>query len=147
MTRPSHPAARALAMGAVLACAAAAAGCGNDPLAALVAPTVSVTVTETFTGTLTRNGATSHSFDVTSTGGGDVSATLTAVSPDDQAVVGFALGTWNGTACQVVITNDRAGQSSALLGRATSTGSLCVRLFDVGLISDPLDYEIEVIHP
>lgn len=147
MTRPTPFVARGLALGAMLACAAAAAGCGNDPLAALVPPTVSVTVTETFTGTLTRNGATSHSFTVTSTGGGEVTATLKTVSPDAAAVVGFGLGTWNGTACQIVITNDRASQASALLGQATSTGSLCVRVFDVGLISDPQDYEIEVVHP
>jgi hypothetical protein len=147
MTRPSPSVARALSLGVALAAALAAGGCGNDPLAALVPPTVSVTVTETFTGTLTRNGATSHSFTVTSTGGGEVQATLKTVSPDSAAVVGFGLGTWNGSSCQIVITNDRASQASALLGRATSTGSLCVRLFDVGLITDPQDYEIEVVHP
>lgn len=123
-----------------------AAGC-KDPLASLVAPTVSVTVTESFTGTLTLNGATSHPFTVTSTGGGEVTATLKTVAPDSSAVVGLALGTWNGTACQVLITNDRAVQASSILGRATSTGSLCVRLFDVGQIAGPLDYEIEVVHP
>lgn len=126
--------------------AALAAGCDNQ-LDSLVAPTVSVTVTETFTGTLTKNGATSHPFSVTSTGGGDVNATLKAVSPDSAAVVGFGMGTWNGTACQVIITNDRATQSVLIVGRATSTGSLCIRLFDVGQISEPVDYEIEVVHP
>lgn len=147
MTRPAPSVARGLSLGVALACAVAAGGCGNNQLASLIPPTVSVTVTETFTGTLTRNGGTSHSFTVTSTGGGEVTATLKTLSPDSSAVVGFGLGTWNGTACQIVITNDRAGQASALLGRATSTGSLCVRVFDVGLITDPQDYEIEVVHP
>lgn len=124
----------------------AAAGC-KDPLASLVAPTVSVTVTETFSGTLTLNGATSHPFTVTSTGGGSVTATLKTVAPDAASVVGMALGTWNGTSCQVIISNDRAVQTSSVLGRATSTGSLCVRLFDVGQIGGPQDYEIEVVHP
>lgn len=124
----------------------AAAGC-KDPLASLVAPTVSVTVTESFTGTLTLNGATSHPFTVTSTGGGEVTATLKAVGPDSAAVVGLGLGTWNGSSCQIIITNDRAVQTSSILGRATSTGSLCVRLFDVGQIGGPVDYEIEVVHP
>lgn len=137
---------RRAALVAAALLAAVAAGCDNQ-LDQLVAPTVSVTVTETFTGTLTQNGATSHPFTVTSTGGGDVSATLKGVTPDTGSVVGFALGTWNGTSCAVVISNDRATQSVAIFGRATSTGSLCIRLFDVGQITDPQDYEIEVVHP
>jgi hypothetical protein len=136
---------RAALAGAVLL-AVATAGCDNQ-LDSLVAPTVSVTVTESFLGTLTPNGATSHPFTVTSTGGGDVTATLKGVTPDTGAVVGFGMGTWNGTGCQVVITNDRATQSVSILGRATSTGSLCVRLFDVGQLAAPQDYEIEVVHP
>jgi hypothetical protein len=131
----------------VLVLSAAAVACGNNALNSLVAPTVTVTVTETFSGTLTRNGATSHSFPVTSTGGGQVSATLKAISPDNTSVVGFSLGTWNGSACQAIISNDRATQSVAILGRATSPGSLCVRVFDIGAIVDPQDYEIEVVHP
>ena len=146
MTRVSRNPMRRLSLASLLVASLFAAGC-NDPLASLVAPTISVTVTESFTGTLTVNGATSHPFSVTSTGGGSVTATLKTVGPDSSAVVGIGLGTWNGTACQIVITNDRAVQTSSLLGTATSTGSLCVRLFDVGQIGSPVDYEIEVIHP
>lgn len=123
------------------------AGCGKDPLAAFITPTVSVTVTDTFTGTVTRNGATSHPFPVTSTGGGNVTATLTAVNPDSGAVLGLSLGTWNGSACQAVVSNDRATVSVAILGRATSTGTLCVRVYDIGALNEPQDYEIQVVHP
>lgn len=124
------------------------AGCGNDTLADLVAAsTVTVTVTDTFTGTVTKNGATSHPFPVVSTGGGDVTASLKSVSPDTGAVVGLSLGTWNGTACQAVISNDRATVTSAILGRATTTGTLCVRVFDVGALNEPQDYEVQVVHP
>ncbi|MGE0814741.1 MAG: hypothetical protein AB7O93_15495 [Vicinamibacterales bacterium] len=125
-----------------------AAGCGESILDQLTQPTpVTVIVTDTFTGTVSRNGATSHPFPVTSTGGGDVTAVLKGIAPDGGAVVGFSLGTWNGTACQAVISNDRATVSASLLGRATSTGTLCVRVFDVGALSDAQDYEIEVTHP
>jgi hypothetical protein len=126
----------------------AAAGCGDSILDQIEAnsPTP-VIVTDTFTGTLTPNGATSHPFPVTSAGGGDVTATLKAVSPDAAAVVGFSLGTWNGTSCQAVIANDRATMSASILGRATTTGQLCVRLYDVGAISAPQNYEVEVVHP
>ena len=124
-----------------------AAGCGKDAQTPTT-PTASVaTVTDTFTGTLTRNGATSHPFPVQSQVGGDVTATLKVVSPDGESVVGMSLGTWNGTACQAVIANDRATVASAIFGRATSTGILCVRIYDVGALSDSQDYEVEVVHP
>ncbi len=123
------------------------AGCGNDALSALIPTPTVVTVTDTFSGTVGRNGATSHPFPVVSTGGGDVIVSLKTVSPDSAAVLGLSLGTWNGTSCQAVISNDRATVSTALLGRATSTGTLCVRVFDVGALNDPQDYEVEVVHP
>jgi hypothetical protein len=125
-----------------------AAGCGESILDQLTQPTAApVIVTDTFTGTLTRNGATSHPFPISASSGGDVTATLKAVAPDAAAVVGLSLGTWNGTACQAVISNDRATAPVTLLGRATSTGTLCVRIFDVGTLTDAQAYEIEVVHP
>lgn len=125
-----------------------AAGCGESILDQLTQPTPpAVIVTDTFTGTLTRNGATSHPFPISSSAGGSVTATLKAVSPDAGAVVGLSLGTWNGTACQAVISNDRATVSVAILGRATTTGTLCVRIYDTGNLADAQTYEIEVVHP
>ena len=123
-----------------------AAGCGNDPVTPTT-PTAPTLVTVTFTGTITRNGATSHPFLIVSGTGGDVTAVLRAIAPDGEAVVGMSLGTWNGTACQAVISNDRATVTSSLLGRATSAGTLCVRIFDVGAISEAQDYEVQVEHP
>jgi hypothetical protein len=139
---------RRVALAFTLSLPLATAGCGDSILDQIAAnaPTP-VIVTDTFTGTLTRNGATSHPFPITSSGGGDVTATLKAVSPDPASVVGFSLGTWNGTSCQAVISNDRATTNASILGRATSTGQLCVRVYDVGTISTPQDYEVEVVHP
>ncbi len=123
------------------------AGCGDDdPPETPTAPTIP-TVTDIFTGTLTRNGATSHPFLITSIVGGSVTATLKAVTPNAETVVGITLGTWNGSACQAVISNDRATAPTTLLGLATSTATLCVRVYDIGTVEDPQDYEVEVVHP
>jgi hypothetical protein len=123
------------------------AGCGDDdPPETPTAPTIP-TVTDTFTGTLTRNGATSHPFLVTSIVGGSVTATLKTVTPNVETVVGITLGTWNGSSCQAVISNDRATAPTTLLGLATSTTTLCVRIYDIGTVEDPQDYEFEVVHP
>ena len=58
------------------------------------------TVTETFTGTLTVNGATTHPFPIDAIVGGTVTATLKTIAPDGDSVVGLSLGTWNGSTCQ-----------------------------------------------
>lgn len=124
-----------------------AAGCGDNLLTS-TSPTLPPTiVTDTFTGTVTRNGATAHPFPIASAAGGEVTAVLKTIAPDGAAVVGMSLGTWNGTGCQAVISIDRATVSSAILGRATSAGTLCVRIFDVGTLSEPQDYELQVAHP
>jgi hypothetical protein len=124
------------------------AGCGNDDADTPTSPTNPVaTVTDTFTGTLVRNGGTSHPFPISSAAGGDVTATLKSITPNAESLVGMSLGTWNGTACQAVIANDRATVSSSIIGRATTTGQLCLRIYDVGTITDPQDYEVEVVHP
>lgn len=123
------------------------AGCGGD-IQDLIGPTPEpVIVTETFSGTLTRNGATSHPFPINFSTGGQVTAVLKTLAPEGTSVVGFSLGTWNGTACQAVISNDRATTATSIIGTATSTGILCVRIFDVGTLLDPQDYEVDVTHP
>ncbi len=138
---------RRVTLACTLGLALLAAGCGDDDETP-TNPTPPVqTFTDTFSGTVGRNGATSHPFPVQSAAGGDVTATLKAVAPDADAVVGMSLGTWNGTACQAIISNDRATVNASLLGRATSTGTLCVRIFDVGALSAPQDYQVEVVHP
>ncbi len=137
---------RRVTLACTLVLALIAAGCGDDPFTP-TAPTPPESVTDTFSGTLTINGATSHPFPVASQVGGTVLVTLKVLTPDAEAVVGMSLGTWNGTACQANISNDRAMVSSAILGQATSAGTLCVRIYDVGRLAAPQDYEVEVVHP
>ena len=124
-----------------------AAGCGDDNTPTLPTNPTPVTVTETFTGTLAVNGGTSHPFPIASVIGGDVLATLKSIAPDGGSVLGFQLGTWNGATCQAIISNDRATVPTSILGRATATGMLCARVYDIGALSAPQDYEIEVTHP
>ncbi|MGH9384757.1 MAG: hypothetical protein ACRD2N_10770 [Vicinamibacterales bacterium] len=117
-------------------------GC-DDPVTTPTTPTTQ-TVTETFTGTLNRNGAITHNF-VAGTFG-TVTSTLTAVTPDT-TVIGMALGTWNGIACQLIIAADKAALNTTVTGNVSSVGNLCVRLYDVGNITEPTSYEVQVIHP
>jgi hypothetical protein len=78
---------------------------------------------------------------------GQVTATIATLSPDATLIVGLALGTWNGNACQVVLSKDQATQLSFLIGQASQASTFCVRIYDVGNVTDPATYELQVNHP
>lgn len=120
--------------------------CNSNTLTTSTAPTAATTVTETFSGTLTKNGAATHPFTVS--GAGLLTATLTSVTPDSTIAIGLSLGTWNGSACQTVLANDKATQGTVIIGNASTVGNLCVRIYDAsGSIVAPAGYQIDVVHP
>jgi len=120
-----------------------AAACGDDTPTAPEQPAQRPTVTEEFTGRLTVNGAATHSF---ATGSGQISVTVTELVPDSAAVIGVSLGTWNGTACQIVLANDNATQTGSILGTATGPGNFCARVYDVGKLTAATEYKVTVVH-
>ena len=122
----------------------ATAACDDNTLVS-TNPTPIVTTSETFTGTLTRNGAVTHQFSVSSRG--NVTATLTKIDPDSGMTIGISLGTWNGTSCQTILANDQATVNSTLLGTVSGVGNLCVRVYDVGKLTASQNYSIDVVHP
>ena len=128
----------------VLVAVLALSACGDDEVITPTNPTPT-TVTETFSGTVSRNGAQSHAF--ATQGSGTVTATLKFLVPDPTIRMGMALGTWNGATCTLVITKTDAIESTILTGAASAQGSLCVYIHDVGNLRAPAGYEIEVIHP
>ena len=117
-------------------------GCSNNAVAPAA---VSATVTDSFTGTITLNGATTYSF--TATGVGSITAVLTTLSPDSTQPVGLSVGTWNGSICQIVLADDASIQGSQVLGNSSATGSFCVRIYDAGgTVVQPETYTIDVTH-
>jgi hypothetical protein len=125
--------------------ASGAAACDDE---VPVLPTLPTNpVTETFSGTLSASGAATHNF--RATGAGTVTATLRTIGSDNTLVVGFSMGTWNGTACAAVLANDAATGNAVHTGTMTGAGDLCVRLYDVGNIAagTSAPYSIEVVHP
>ena len=117
-------------------------GCGNNNT---VAPAATTAVTDSFTGTVTHNGATTYSF--TATGVGSITAVLTTLTPDSAQPVGLSLGTWNGSICQIVLADDASIQGTQVLGNSSATGSFCVRIYDAGgTVVQPETYTIDVTH-
>jgi hypothetical protein len=136
-------------MAAMVAVASMMAGaCGSDTTTPTT-PTTSttpVTTTETFSGPLSVNGAVTHVFLVLATG--TVTVQLTAVDPGDSPTIGVALGTWNGSSCQLIITNDAAALNAIVTGNVTAATSLCARVYDAGgKLANSINYTIQVIHP
>ncbi len=106
-----------------------------------------VITTETFSGTLTQNGAYTQPFFTTATG--NVVATLTSLGEAPPEKVGFALGTMSASgACNIVLANDNAIVNTQLTGTVTTlSGALCVRLHDVGALTEPVAFTFTVSHP
>lgn len=130
---------------AVIATGAAACDDNNTPTTPNIPnPGAPLTFTETFTGAINTNGAATANFTAATLG--TVTATLTTVS-DATIAVGISLGTWTGSACQVVIANDNALQGAIITGTVTSAASLCVRIYDVGKVTSAVNYTITVVRP
>ena len=125
--------------------AAVAFGCSGD-IDNLPTTPDPVIVTETFTGTLTVNGAATHNVFTSATG--TVTATLTSLGENPPEKVGFSMGTLAGATCTVILHNDSAVVTSNLLGTVTTlAGSICVRVHDVGALKEPVSYTFTVTHP
>jgi hypothetical protein len=129
----------------ILPLAAATFGCGGE-IANLPTTPDPVVVTETFTGTININGAETQNVFTGATGA--VVATLTSLGDNPPAKIGFSMGTLAGATCSVVLHNDSAVVTSILAGTVTSlAGSLCVRVYDVGTLTEPVPYTFTVTHP
>ena len=118
--------------------------CGSNNAAPTTPSEPAVSVTETYSDTVTVNGAKTTPF--TANRAGTVTAKLTALSPDDTITLGLSIGTWNGAACALSITNDSAKLNTSVVGTAQATGQFCARVYDVGQLTAATDYTIEITH-
>ena len=104
----------------------------------------STLVTEAFSGTIAKNGAATFNFAATASG--SVTAQVKSMSPDSSALIGLGLGTWNGVACQIVIANDAASVGLTISGAASAAGNLCVRVYDIGKLTQSQTLEVTITH-
>lgn len=128
----------------------AASNCGSSATSpsttTTTTPTSTTLSTESFSGTLTKNGGVSFPF--TANGAGTVTATIKSVSPDTTIAIGISLGSWSGSACSWAVANDNSLQGTSITGTTSATTNLCVRIYDVGKLGDtPLTVAVDVSHP
>jgi hypothetical protein len=139
MRRAFHPVLAAVAI------ALGAAGCDSGSPTTPTTPPPAPTVTDTFSGSITVNG--SMSFTFASLAAGPLSAQIKSLTPDGTVTVGFSIGVFNGTTCQVTLANDSAIQGTTILGNINGSGLFCARIHDVGKLADATSFEITVTHP
>ncbi len=132
--------------------AVGASACSDNTLSQLAAASTTTpqTFTDTYTGTLSKNGAFTHIFTIQTLGA--VTVTVINLSPDSTQIVGLSLGVWNGTACSTSpqtggSATDTATTGSSITLNATAAGNLCARLYDVGFINTPVLYTMQITHP
>jgi hypothetical protein len=124
--------------------AIAASGC-NKNSDTTPTPTVPVLVTETFAGALTVGGSNYHNLTAKA---GDVVMTMKGIGPDSKVTIGMSIGVSSALACTDVMANPTATIGSQLLGLATASTSVCVKVYDAGTIATDttLTYELTVSH-
>jgi hypothetical protein len=103
------------------------------------------TITEVYSSPLTPNGAVTFTF--TATASGQVTVSLTAISPDSTLALGIALGVLSGATCELQFTNDTAPLGAVVSANATTASSFCARVYDAaGVITAPTSVSVTVTH-
>jgi hypothetical protein len=93
--------------------------------------------------TLPITGAVTHHF---ATGAGEINVRLKVLAPVESVVIGMAMGVWTAGSCEVKIADDNAVFNALLIGTARDPAEFCVRMYDVGKLTEPTDYTIEITH-
>lgn len=125
-------------------------GCGETP-ASTTAPSATTTYTDVFTGSVLQ-GAVSYGADnqnhFTVHEAGDITATITKLTPLDTITIGLGLGIYDTatSTCSLQLFGDTAKLNLALTASVGTAGELCVGVYDVGNIIDSIDYEVTIVH-
>jgi hypothetical protein len=102
--------------------------------------------TDNFSGQVAQNGSALFTFKVSAAG--NVSVTLTSVTPATSSALGLGIGTSDGTACVVTAsTSSAVAGSAAQLSSTLNPGTSCVKVFDVGNLTAASTVAISVAHP
>jgi hypothetical protein len=125
-----------------------AAACGQD---STVSPSSSVVAApQFFTGTIPVGG--SRFYSVTLTRAGTVELTLISVSLDARVstlgtAMGLGSGVPNGPDCELTRSVNTVPGLTAQLKTAMGAGTFCVKVFDIGSLTTPVNVAVRIIRP
>ena len=134
----------------VAALGIAAAGCSSTAAPSSTTTTTIVsTQAEAFTGSLDRQGSSFYSFNVTTAGNVGVTlASLTTGTPGPAVgtVMGIGIGVPSGTDCAVTDSLNVAPALTVQLTVSKAVGTYCVRVFDIGNLTGPVNFGVRIVH-
>lgn len=124
-------------------------GCGNNqtttPTATTTTPTRSSPATESFTSNLTVQGS-AWRF-VNAIAGGTVTATLTTTDQPTK-VVGLGIGLRSGIAnCLITREVTATAGSSPRIDATVDAGAYCIKVFDTGTLTTPMNFTVSITYP
>ena len=139
---PPRSSRRTAGVSLALCCLLGLAACGGTTQDATPAPTT--TITEPFSGAISKNGSVTFNFNVTVPG--TITVTLTSLAPVSTLAVGMILGTWDGSVCTAALSDDNTKVNDQVVGSTATGGAFCVRVYDVGNLTDTEQIAITVAH-
>lgn len=126
----------------LLASLAVASGCGKT-----VTEPIATTTVEQFSSRLQEKGSAWRSITVTTAG--NVMLQLVAVTQAN-AVMNIGIGTISGTQCVLAASVDTVANAAAVtpqLTRTVSTGTYCVRIADIGNLTQLVEFTVRIEKP
>jgi hypothetical protein len=99
---------------------------------------------ETYTGTLSTQGALAFHFTVTNPG--DITLVITQLAPS--VTMGLSMGSWDATTslCSQELTTNAATVNAVFSGSPSGPGEYCVGIFDVGNVQAATEFTMNVTH-
>jgi hypothetical protein len=139
-----------------LACALFVSGCNGSPTSASSTTTTTISsttaaapaTTEQFTGVLPVNGAKFYSFTVSQFG--TVNITLTNVSGQfvpATVTLGLGLGHPDGEDCAMSTSLTAKSAATAQITGSYDAGVYCARVYDVGNLFGPANFNVQIDYP
>jgi hypothetical protein len=131
----------------LLAVAIAAAACDDSTI---TSPTsTAVETSQIFTGTIPVGGSAFSSYTLSVPG--ILELTLASVSLDSRGStlttpLGFGNGTPNGTGCDITSSVTSPPGLQVQMRRAIGAGTYCVRVFDAGNLTTPVNFAVRMVH-
>jgi hypothetical protein len=136
-----------IAVVAALGAASLTVACGKDA-ASTTTPTPAPTspTTSTFASRLTVNGAVSRSF--TATQAGTVTVLLTnAGGPVTRIGLGLGVPTTGLARCALSTAMVTTPGSTPQISAPVDAGAYCVTIYDIGTLTDTIDFSITLVYP
>ena len=135
-------------MGVLAAVALTGSACsGGSTTSPTLPPTASTpAVTDTWSGTVQVGGYDTHTLTAAA---GSISITLTQAGPPATIFMGLGVGTPTDPTCTFfsgATTNTQASSSPQLTGTLSSSGPICVEVYDIGNQAAPVNYSVSVLH-